>query len=344
MSDVNLNSILAGAARLRDSGDAGASKTAAPEVDQRARNSISDDQDKSDQTPEDGVRAEPSQQAPTLEAIKSRFSRNDAETPNRTTPPQIPGPSQRSAQAPAPSVPLNARADASRIAKATQQITNTKFSRPQTERPAGRSAIIISQRQKGNPVISRIRGVPYEYGETTADFVTGATSCVLFLSLEYHKIHLEYIYTRMKKVGRDFDLRILLVLVDIENHDEYLRNLTRVCMHNDFTMVLAWSKDEAANYLVRLKMQETAKATAIMGRTPQTYNEQLVEFLTKVRSVNSSDAYSLVSHFGTLKEAILNGSTDKYELVPRWGHRKASALNDTVTQKFIHTKEYNWPE
>jgi DNA excision repair protein ERCC-1 len=147
----------------------------------------------------------------------------------------------------------------------------------------------------------------------------------------------------MRKVGHDFDLRILLILVDVENHDEYLRNLVRVCIHNDFTMLLAWTPQEAANYLVRLKQMENAAPTSIMGQTPQTYREQLVEFMSKVRRVNKSDAVALVSHFGTLKEAILNG-TETAELISGWGHTKAVRFRETVTEPFLYNKQYDWPE
>jgi DNA excision repair protein ERCC-1 len=45
--------------------------------------------------------------------------------------------------------------------------------------------------------------------------VLGATTCALFLSLRYHRLHPEYIYNRIQKLGKEYNLRILLVMVDI---------------------------------------------------------------------------------------------------------------------------------
>ena len=60
-----------------------------------------------------------------------------------------------------------------------------------------------------------IYNVPWEHGETAADYEIGRTSCALFLSLRYHKLHPNYIYERFQKLGKQFNLRVLLVLVDV---------------------------------------------------------------------------------------------------------------------------------
>ena len=51
----------------------------------------------------------------------------------------------------------------------------------------------------------------------TSDYVLGATTCALFLSLRYHRLHPEYIYNRIQKLGKEYNLRILLIMVDIVN-------------------------------------------------------------------------------------------------------------------------------
>lgn len=45
----------------------------------------------------------------------------------------------------------------------------------------GASAILVSPRQRGNPVLSSIRSMPWEYSDIPADYVLGLTTCVLFL-------------------------------------------------------------------------------------------------------------------------------------------------------------------
>ena len=58
-----------------------------------------------------------------------------------------------------------------------------------------------------------IRNVPWEYTEIVPDYVMGAKTCALFLSLRYHVLHPDYIHDRLKKLGRQYELRVLLVEV-----------------------------------------------------------------------------------------------------------------------------------
>lgn len=45
----------------------------------------------------------------------------------------------------------------------------------------GLSNILVSPRQRGNPVLTHIKSMPWEYSDIPADFVLGITTCVLFL-------------------------------------------------------------------------------------------------------------------------------------------------------------------
>jgi DNA excision repair protein ERCC-1 len=214
-------------------------------------------------------------------------------------------------------------------------------SRP--KKPIGVNSLIVSPRQKGNPLLQYIRNVPWEYGEINADYVTGATSCVLFLSLKYHRLHPEYIYTRIKKLGRDFELRIILVVVDVENHAESMRELSKTCMYNDVTTIACWSPQEAANYLSQLKLMETASPTLIQGIAKEDYNSQLIEVMGKIRGVNKNDAVSLVTNYGSLKNAVLDGG-ENIEMIPGWGETKAKRFKAAVSEPFVFNKTYDITE
>ena len=63
---------------------------------------------------------------------------------------------------------------------------------------SGPSSILVSPRQKGNPILNSVRSVAWEYSDIPADYVVGATTCALFLSLKYHRLHPEYIYNRIR--------------------------------------------------------------------------------------------------------------------------------------------------
>lgn len=64
-------------------------------------------------------------------------------------------------------------------------------------------------------MLKSILNVPWEHGETLADYELGRTTCALFLSLRYHRLHPNYIYERFQKLGKNYTLRLLLVLVDV---------------------------------------------------------------------------------------------------------------------------------
>src|SRR5947209_9305906 len=70
----------------------------------------------------------------------------------------------------------------------------------------GPSAILVSTRQKGNPILNHVKSLPWEYSDIPCDYVLGATTCALFLSLKYHRLHPEYIYSRIRQLGKLYNL------------------------------------------------------------------------------------------------------------------------------------------
>ncbi|XP_041276729.1 DNA excision repair protein ERCC-1, partial [Onychostruthus taczanowskii] len=102
------------------------------------------------------------------------------------------------------------------------------------------SGIIVSPRQRGNPVLRFIRSVPWHFGDIGPDFVLGAGACALFLSLRYHRLHPEYIHERLRALGRGCGLRVLLLQVDVRDPHQSLKDLAKVCLLTDCTLLLAW--------------------------------------------------------------------------------------------------------
>lgn len=198
---------------------------------------------------------------------------------------------------------------------------------------SGPSAILVSTRQKGNPILNHIKLVPWEYTETPADYVIGMTTCALFLSLKYHRLHPEYVYSRIRLLAGKFNLRIVLVMVDIPNHEEVLKELSKTSIVNNLTLILCWSAPEAAHYLELFKSSENAQPTAIRTQQAQSYKESLVEFVTVPRSINKSDAASLISTFGSLQNAV-NAQPEQINSVPGWGERKVQQWCSAVREDF----------
>ncbi|KAL2162038.1 hypothetical protein VTH06DRAFT_7823 [Thermothelomyces fergusii] len=195
------------------------------------------------------------------------------------------------------------------------------------------STILVSPRQKGNPVLACLKSVPWEYSDIPADYGLGLTTCALFLSLKYHRLHPEYIYTRIRNLRGRYNLRILLTLVDIPNHEDALRELSKTSLVNDVTVILAWSAAEAARYLELYKSYEHAGFAAIRGQQATSYAERLVDFVTVPRNVNKADAVALVSAFGSLRHAV-NADPEQIAVVGGWGEKKVRAWCRAVREPF----------
>jgi DNA excision repair protein ERCC-1 len=233
----------------------------------------------------------------------------------------------------------NASSGPPRPSQPTVNPANTNNKAKQPIRPVGVNSIVVSTRQKGNPLLQYIQNVAWQFADINPDYVTGATSCVLFLSLKYHQLHPHYIYGRINKLGKDFDLRILLLLVDVENHANSLMELTKASIYHDLSIIVAFNPQEAAIYLSQLKRMETASPSLIQGQTKTDYKSQLINVMTKIRSINSTDAVTFVANFGSFKSGVVDGG-DTVEMIGGWGAVKAKRFRDAVNEPFIYNKKY----
>ncbi|BFZ65469.1 ssDNA endonuclease and repair protein rad10 [Saitoella coloradoensis] len=215
------------------------------------------------------------------------------------------------------------------VGSPVQQPTPQKLAKP-----AGFNAIIVNARQKGNPILNHVRNVPWEYGDIVPDFVVGQTSCAIYLSLRYHRLHPEYIYSRISQLGKQYNLRLLLISVDIENHEDSLKALTKTAIISDLTMILAWSPAEAGRYLETFKSFESKPPTLIQGKQSTTYMEGVVEMMTSIRSVNKTDAMSLLANFGSVKRAI-NAEGEEVGLIGGWGDQKVRRFLGACGEPFV---------
>jgi len=122
-------------------------------------------------------------------------------------------------------------------------------------------------------------------------------------------------------------------MVDIPNHEDSLRELSKTSLVNNVTVILCWSAAEAARYLELYKSYEHAGFGAIRGQQATGYAERLVEFVTVPRSINKADAVALVSTFGSLRHAI-NADPEQIAIVGGWGEKKVKAWTKVVEEPF----------
>jgi DNA excision repair protein ERCC-1 len=221
-----------------------------------------------------------------------------------------------------------------RAAQTSQAAPKIQQPKPQAlPSRSGPSSILVSPRQKGNPILNNVRSVAWEYSDIPADYVVGATTCALFLSLKYHRLHPEYIYNRIRDLKGQYNLRILLTMVDIENHEEPLKELSKTSLVNNVTVMLCWSAQEAGRYLELFKTFENAAPTSIRAQQSSTYSEKMVDFVTVPRSINKTDAVGLVSNFGSIRTAI-NAGPEEIGLIAGWGEKKVQRWSNAVREPF----------
>lgn len=115
------------------------------------------------------------------------------------------------------------------------------------------NAITVNRRQQGNPILKHIRNVRWQFGDIVPDYQLGQSTVALFLSLRYHLLRPQYVFSRMKELGRAFKLRVLLVYVDTEDAVEPLAAVTRAAIGNEFTLLCGFTAAECARYLETLK-------------------------------------------------------------------------------------------
>ncbi|KAI9741589.1 MAG: ssDNA endonuclease and repair protein rad10 [Claussenomyces sp. TS43310] len=195
------------------------------------------------------------------------------------------------------------------------------------------SSILVSPRQKGNPILTHLRSLPWEYSDIPSDYVLGLTTCALFLSLKYHRLHPDYIYNRIRALQGKYNLRIVLTMVDIQNHEESLKELSKTSLVNNVTVILCWSAAEAARYLELYKSYEHANPSSIKEVRGTTYTERMVDFVTVPRSINKTDAVSLVSAFGSVRGAV-NARPEEIAVIGGWGETKVRRWCEVVQEPF----------
>ena len=122
-------------------------------------------------------------------------------------------------------------------------------------------------------------------------------------------------------------------MVDIQNHEESLKELSKTSMINNLTLILCWSAQEAGRYLELYKSYEHASPTSIRAHQATSYSEKLVEFITVPRSINKTDALSLVSAFGSVRAAV-NARPEEIGEITGWGEKKVQRWVGTVRENF----------
>lgn len=165
------------------------------------------------------------------------------------------------------------------------------------------------------------------------DFQVGKTTGVLFLSLRYHRLHPEYIHQRIEALGYAYNLRILLLMCDITEHQDHIRELTKMCMINNITIIVTWSADEAGQYLSTFKQFERKPPDLIRERVEREPSAIMRAALTGISRVNKTDVETLRASFGSFAN-ISRATSDQLSRLPGFGPKKVARMKDAFNHPF----------
>ncbi|KAI6692481.1 hypothetical protein NL676_020191 [Syzygium grande] len=248
-------------------------------------------------------------------------------------PPPPPPPPSPSPPPPAANVPPAAAAAASTWSVAGTSGAAAGSSSKSSFAAQSRNAILVSPRQKGNPLLKHIRNVRWAFADIVCDYLLGQNSCALYLSLRYHLLHPDYLYYRIRELQKNYKLRVVLCHVDVEDVVKPLLEVTKTALLHDCTLLCGWSLEECGRYLETIKVYENKPADIIQGQMDTDYLSRLTHALTTVRHVNKTDVVTLGSTFGSLSH-IMDASMEDLARCPGIGERKVRRLYDTFHEPF----------
>ncbi|KAI0052793.1 hypothetical protein FA95DRAFT_1163032 [Auriscalpium vulgare] len=242
------------------------------------------------------------------------------------------------------------RAITERVPPPSSMAARPTVTKPPVVQPGTGNNIIINPCQRLNPVLEAIRNVGKEFGDILPDFQVGRTTGVLYLSLQYHRLHPEYIHQRIEQLGHSYNLRVLLLLCDISEHQEHIRELTKICLINNITIMVAWTcvvcacslrrshacphrKDEAGQYLSTYKQFEHKPPTLIRERVERTPAALMRATLTGISKVNKTDVETLRTSFGSFAN-IARATSDQLSQLPGFGPKKVARMKDAFERPF----------
>jgi DNA excision repair protein ERCC-1 len=194
--------------------------------------------------------------------------------------------------------------------------------------------LLVHERQRGNPILKHIKNIRWEYTKEIASDYAMTSTCVVFVSIQYHLSNANYTVRRLREMGKNYRTRILLTRVDAENTTAALLDLNKLCFSHDFTLLLAWSDFECARYLEALREYEGKPSTAIQERVETEYLPRVAKLLTTIKSVNKTDVNTLLDTFGNLS-SVFTATEQQMMLCPGLGERKVKRLHQVLHEPFL---------
>lgn len=207
-------------------------------------------------------------------------------------------------------------------------------------RARSKDALLMNPSQSKNPMLRYIRHVRTEFHSgISVDFVCGPTTGVLYLTLQYHQLHPNYIYSRIRNL-QPYRLKVLLVVANTSDTSA-TRTLCKLGVIQDLTVIMAGCEREAARYLETFRCYAGKGSEMIQGRAADEFGERMEQVISSVRGVNKTDVQTLLLRFGSLK-GVSEVDETTLRSCPGMGGIKSRRLFAALHQPF--RKDGSWEE
>ncbi|SBS80839.1 ERCC1 nucleotide excision repair protein, putative [Plasmodium ovale] len=194
--------------------------------------------------------------------------------------------------------------------------------------------LIISPRQKLNPVLKKINRVRYKFNNIVPDFLIGKNNACLFISMKYHRLRSNYLKARIETLSNKYNNRILLCLVDIENIENSLGEINQLAFCFNMTLILCWSNEECAKVLEDFKIYEKKIPYMKNSKPFSNHEDKIHELLKRIRCINSTDCATITNKFKKFTNIV---KAKKHDLIncSGLGNKKIQALLSTFNDPFF---------
>lgn len=121
--------------------------------------------------------------------------------------------------------------------------------------------------------------------------------------------------------------------VDVQDPYPILKTLTHISMLADLTIIPCHSAEEAGKILETYKIYENKPSDVIQEKQDASSSQQVIDALTSIRSVNKTDAVTMLSVFHTLAD-IIAAPPARIALIPGIGPQKAKRIHAALHESF----------
>ncbi|CDR97937.1 -DNA excision repair protein ERCC-1 [Babesia bigemina] len=206
---------------------------------------------------------------------------------------------------------------------------------PEAATPGEKHCIVVSPRQRGNPLIRHFVNVTCVEGDTPYDYKLTEGIQALFLSLKYHRMHRGYIGARLKQLrGHRVKNPFIVCQVDIEDPQDTIAELTVITFTLGYRLLLSWSPRESAAVLEALKIDGHKGLEFLNPRLEQPHLQIVQRIIASVKHVNNTDAITIASRCNTVKQ-LMHIKSDQLENIHGLGKRKVKSILAAFNDAFF---------